>query len=123
MLYISNTAALTLKSVITEQIVGLRDLICDINLKPFHILLTLPVKDTPFYNETDSTIYWTGTWNYEQIWLEDHYALPVYKTSRLLDKITKLQVTSPELNGREAEIPISPDSELHLNLASDYLMV
>ena len=68
-------------------------------------------------------MYWTGTWNYEQIWLEDHYALPVYKTSRLLDKITRLQITSPELNGRELEIPVSFDRASEINLASDYLMV
>ena len=86
-------------------------------------ILFFTFEDTPFYNETDSTVYWTGTWNYEQIWLEDHYALPIYKTSRLLDKITKLQVTSPELNGRELKIPMSPDLASELSLASDYLMV
>ena len=59
--------------------------------------MTLRFKDTPFYDDTGNEEYWTGTWNYEQIWLEDHYALPVYKLSRLLGKITKLQITSPEL--------------------------
>ena len=85
--------------------------------------MILPGKDTPFYNDTYIDFYWTGTWNYEQIWLEDHYALPIYKTSRLLDKITKLQVTSPELNGRESKIPISPDLASELSFTSDYLMV
>ena len=64
-----------------------------------------------------------GVWNYEQLWFEDHNALPIYKTSRLLDKITKLQVTSPELHGRESEIPVSPDFVSNLSLTSDHLMV
>ena len=84
--------------------------------------MTLRFKDTPFYDDTGNEQYWTGTWNYEQIWLEDHYALPVYKLSRLLDKITKLQITSPELNGRESEIPFSLNHD-PIGLASDHLMV
>ena len=84
--------------------------------------MTLRFKDTPFYDDTGNEQYWTGTWNYEQIWLEDHYALPVYKLSRLLDKITKLQITSPELNGRESEIPFRFNHE-PIGLASDHLMV
>ena len=84
--------------------------------------MTLHFKDTPFYDDTGNEQYWTGTWNYEQIWLEDHYALPVYKTSHLLDKITKLQVTSPELSGRESEIPFKSNHG-PISLASDHLMV
>ena len=84
-------------------------------------------KDTPSYeedrNDEENGVYWTGTWNYEQLWLEDHFALPIYKISRLLDRITGLQVTSPDLNGRESEIPLSFDLASKLEEASDFLMV
>ena len=84
------------------------------------------LKDTPYYDEYVShanSNYWSGTWNYEQIWLEDHFALPIYKTSRMLNKITHLQVTSPDLDGRESEIPIPFKFVKDLKQASDNLMV
>jgi hypothetical protein len=83
------------------------------------------LKDTPFYEDADDPDggYWSGTWNYEQIWLEDHFALPIFKTSRLLNKITRLQVTSPDMDGRESEIPIPFKRVPDLHPASDHLMV
>ena len=55
--------------------------------------------------------------------LEDHYSLQIFKISRLLDKITGLQVTSPDMNGRELDIPISLEEASLLNAASDDLRV
>ena len=40
-----------------------------------------------------------------------------------MDRITGLQVTSPDLNGRESEIPLSIDLASKLEEASDFLMV
>ena len=66
---------------------------------------------------------WIGTWNYEQRWPEDHFALPVYEMSRMLNRVTRLQVTSPDLDGRESEIPIFFDQASTLDLAKENLMV
>ena len=55
--------------------------------------------------------------------LEDHFSLQIFKISRLLDKITGLQVTSPDMNGRELDIPISLEEASLLNAASDDLRV
>ena len=55
--------------------------------------------------------------------LEDHYSLEVFKVSHLLDKITGLQVTSPDMKGREADIPISLKEASTLNPASEDLRV
>ena len=55
--------------------------------------------------------------------LEDHFSLPVFKISRLLNKITGLQVTSPDLDGRESEIPIDFDLVGAINEASNPLTV
>ena len=47
----------------------------------------------------------------------------MFKISRLLNKITGLQVTSPKLNGRVSEIPLAFEAELDLNDAAEDLMV
>ena len=66
---------------------------------------------------------WKGPWKYKDMPLEDHFSLPIFKISRLLNKITGLQVTSPDLDRRESDIPISFDLVDTLNAASDDLMV
>ena len=66
---------------------------------------------------------WKGPWKYKDMPLEDHFSLPIFKISRLLNKITGLQVTSPDMNGRESEIPISYKLATHLKAASDDLRV
>ena len=86
----------------------------------------LNLKDTIYYDEADdpkTNVYWTGTWNYEQLWLEDYNSVSVYKLSRLLNKITNLQVTSPDLDGRESEIPIPFELVSDIHSTSDDLMV
>ena len=55
--------------------------------------------------------------------IEDHFALPVFKMSRLLNKITGLQVTSKDMDGRDAEIPIPVHLERYLNAAAENLRV
>ena len=66
---------------------------------------------------------WKGPWKYKDMEVEDHFSLPVFKISRLLNKITGLQVTSPDLDGRESEIPIDFNHVKALNAASDHLRV
>ena len=56
-------------------------------------------------------------------YVEDHFVLSMFKISRLLNKITGLQVTSPKLNGRVSEIPLAFEAELDLNDAAEDLMV
>ena len=55
--------------------------------------------------------------------LQDHYSLHVFKISRLLDKITGLQVTSPDMKGKEAMIPISLNEASTLKATTDDLRV
>ena len=55
--------------------------------------------------------------------LEDYFSLPIFKISRLLNKITGLQITSPDMIGRESEIPIPYKLATELNAASDDLRV
>ena len=57
------------------------------------------------------------------MFLEDHFSLPIFKISRLLHKITGLQVTSPDMDGRESEIPISFKLATYLKAASEHLNV
>ena len=66
---------------------------------------------------------WKGPWKYKDMQLEDHYSLEIFKVSHLLDKITGLQVTSPDMKGREADIPISLKEASTLNPASEDLRV
>ena len=62
-------------------------------------------------------------WKYKEMLLEDHFSLPIFKISRLLNKITGLQVTSPDMDGRESEIPISFKLATYLKAASEHLNV
>ena len=66
---------------------------------------------------------WKGPWKYKDMQLEDHYSLEIFKVSHLLDKITGLQVTSPDMKGREADIPISLKEASTLKPASEDLRV
>ena len=55
--------------------------------------------------------------------LEDHLSVEIFRISRLLNKITGLQVTSPDMEGRESEIPISFKLASYIKPASDHLRV
>ena len=55
--------------------------------------------------------------------LEDHLSVEIFRISRLLNKITGLQVTSPDMEGRESEIPISIKLATYLKATSDDLRV
>ena len=88
--------------------------------------ITVTFQDTIYYDEADyseAKFYYPGIWNYERLWVEDHYALTIYKLSRLLNMVTQLQVTSPDLDGKESEIPIPFDRVADLQSTSDHLMV
>ena len=71
-------------------------------------------------NDEDS---WMRPWKYKPMELEDHFSLPVFKLSRLLNKVTGLQVTSPDLDGRESEIPIDFHLAEAINATSDHWRV
>ena len=71
----------------------------------------------------DEGEFYKGPWKYKEMKLEDHFSLTVFKISRLLNKITGLQVTSPDLDGRESEIPIDFDLVDAINEASNPLTV
>ena len=87
-------------------------------MRPFFLyLFENNIKDG--VNEDD----WKGPWKYKDMQLEDHFSLDVFKISRLLDKITRLQVTSPDMKGREKDIPISLNEASTLKFTSDNLMV
>ena len=47
----------------------------------------------------------------------------MFRISLLLNKISGLQVTSPDLKGRESEIPFSQENEIDLDEASTALLV
>ena len=80
-------------------------------------------KDDSNDNEDITGDGWKGPWKYRDMPLEDHFSLQIFQTSRLLDKITGLQVTSPDMKGKELDIPISLNDASLLNAASDDLRV
>ena len=49
--------------------------------------------------------------------------MPVFRISLLLNKVSGMQVTSPDLKGRESEIPFSQEKEFDLDEASTALLV
>ena len=80
-------------------------------------------KDNRHFDEIVYKEGWKGPWKYKDIPLEDHLSVPIFRISRLLNKITGLQVTSPDMEGRESAIPISFKLATYLNAASDHLRV
>ena len=72
---------------------------------------------------SDTQIRWKAGWNYEITELPDHLHLPVFKLSKRLEKLTGLQVTSPDLRGKESNIPFIHENEFFLDDASGDLMV
>ena len=91
-----------------------------------HIFITfilLYFKNDPSLDEKVFKDGWKGPWKYKDMPLEDYFSLPIFKISRLLNKITGLQITSPDMVGRESEIPIPYKLATDLNAASDDLRV
>ena len=62
-------------------------------------------------------------WKYKDMILEDHFSRDVFRVSRLLDKLSGFQVTSPDMRGRELHIPISLKEASTLHPASEDLRV
>ena len=62
-------------------------------------------------------------WNREITQLADHLYLPAFKINKKLEKITGLQITSPDLRMRENEIPFPSEKEISLEEASADLLV
>ena len=61
--------------------------------------------------------------SFEVTHFRDHFFVPAFKISLLLSRITGLQVISPDLIGRESEIPFSFENEPELDEASGALVV
>ena len=72
---------------------------------------------------SDTQITWKVGWNYEITELADHLHRPVFKLSKRLEKLTGLQVTSPDLKGKEYKIPFFHENDFFLDDASGDLMV
>lgn len=74
-------------------------------------------------NSTESQMLNSARSDFEVTHLPDHFSVPAFKISLLLSRITGLQVISPDLIGRESEIPFSYENEPELDEASGALVV
>ena len=62
-------------------------------------------------------------WSYEITTLADHFYLPIFKLSRMMESLTSLQITSTDLKGRESEIPFPVNQSTNLDAASNDIVV
>ena len=51
-------------------------------------------------------------WNYEITRIADHRYRPLFKIHRRLEEVVGLQVTNPNLKGKENEIPFPPEKDI-----------
>ena len=51
-------------------------------------------------------------WNYEITRIADHRYRPLFKIHRRLELVVGLQVTNPNLKGKESEIPFPPEKDI-----------
>ena len=51
-------------------------------------------------------------WNYEITRVADHRYRPLFKIHRRLEEIVGLQITNPDLKGKENEIPFPPEKDV-----------
>ena len=74
-------------------------------------------------NSTESQMLNPTRTSFEVTHLRDHFFVPAFKISLLLSWISGLQVISPDLIGRESEIPFSFENEPEMDEASGALVV